>query len=275
MRGGGHFPGRGPSPGSGSGSAANMGFRRRPQRQQQDSRRLSSREGLTSISRSGSFALATHTVTRATPAHNERYRPGCRRLNTRSVTQVTLRVHLAVARAAGGRSVADFPCRAGEPGLRAEGCRAARRGGEIKPALLARIAAGGSFLRSNLVHREAAAPPHAATHRARIAILLQMRVEFLAHSLGPEFCDVIGDAGDGGPRALAPREKKSPMSFAIFTRCPAPPPPSPCAAARMNHYSWTGPIWQQTYIGTFHERFLSLAELAKGASANRKAGSRG
>jgi len=34
-------------------------------------------------------------VTRATPAHSEEYRPGWRRLNTRSVTQVTLRVHLA------------------------------------------------------------------------------------------------------------------------------------------------------------------------------------
>src|SRR5882724_740589 len=126
-----------------------------------------------------------------------RYRPGCRRLNTRSVTQVTLRVHLAVARAAGGRSVADFPCRAGEPGLRAEGCRAARRGGEIKPALLARIAAGGLFLPSDLVHREA---PHRLTRQLierGIAILLQMRVEFLAHSPGPEFGDVIGDAGDG------------------------------------------------------------------------------
>ena len=40
---------------------------------------------------------ATHTVTRAEAAGPQRrYRPGWRRLNTRSVTQVTLRAHLAV-----------------------------------------------------------------------------------------------------------------------------------------------------------------------------------
>ena len=75
--------------------------------------------------------------------------------------------------------------------------------------LLARIAAGWLFLRRDFMRREA---PHRFTRQlieAGIAVLLQMRVEFRTHALGPEFGDVIGDAGDG-VLALRLRAEKIP-----------------------------------------------------------------